>query len=154
VATNHPAFFPQLVNSAMPKIKTYTISCICSNCDFSGSVELKCGQLATSVSEQECPNCGCKTLRKANKSTDIDLLHRREIHPWRNPPHLPLIQTDYPPDYPSPAHPDLSPKVWCQTPFATCSLQQHEVKALGKSPKLDGAIVGKVFEQALDSWLL
>jgi hypothetical protein len=42
------------------KIATYTIGAICDNCPFKGQVVIT---RSKPVSQQACPNCGCRRLR-------------------------------------------------------------------------------------------
>lgn len=39
----------------------YKLDVACTNCEYSGTVDIKRGSLLT---QRACPSCGCATLRK------------------------------------------------------------------------------------------
>lgn len=79
----------------------YSIDAECSNCSFSGKIEIKKGILVEdSLPRTKCPTCGCKTLGKKV----VSVIPRR-IEP---------IPLDIPPYYPKKKkfpNPDV---VWCE----------------------------------------
>ena len=117
---------------------TYTIECICDNCDFSGPVEIEKGTVAVQGS-LICPNCGTRHLKKKPKVKPT-----KDLNPWvrRGSPWTlecpPIVVT---PDPLPPAHPycpPTYPQVWCQ------NASKQEVHS---------GILEQIFEHALSQMM-
>lgn len=67
------------------KPETYSVYTSCSNCDFTGEVNLPKGTLIKDVLQSiKCPTCGCETLTKSTKSKP-DFLRNPNVNPFTTP---------------------------------------------------------------------
>ena len=47
------------------ELPRYKIRIICNNCDYKGYWEFPKGVRVSALKEEDCPKCGCDTLRKS-----------------------------------------------------------------------------------------
>jgi len=86
-------------------IGKYSIQVKCSNCGYSGTVEILKG---VRVEDERCPICGCRTLHKSG-FTFPDYPIKPVPYPYHPYPTEPYLT----PSYPRP-HLEEGQRYWCE----------------------------------------